>query len=187
MESFGHVENDSTRRLLTIVNHLSFYQPKLIPKKEGVFDKAPPLLAELSDQFKHMKVFSGLDNPAVQNGFGHTPCVGILSGYFNKLQRKNRLSIDQAIADLIGDDTRFKSLVFQAGENLNFSQISWDKHGLQFTKSIHPEKFSICFSRLTKKKKLNNRFLLRIGAYSTQCFLKPSPWKKISMLLIGLN
>ena len=147
MESLGQIAQvGSPRRLLTIVNHLSFYQPKLIPKKEGVFDKAPPLLAELSDQFKHMKVFSGLDNPAVQNGFGHTPCVGILSGYFNKLQRKNRLSIDQAIADLIGDDTRFKSLVFQAGENLNFSQISWDKHGLPVYQIDSPRKiFNLLF------------------------------------------
>ena len=127
MESMGQVpESDSPRRLLTIVNHLSFYQPKLIPSKDGAFGTTPPLLTELSDQFKHLKVFSGLDNPAVQNGFGHTPCVGILSGYFNKLHRKNRLSVDQAVADLIGDNTRFKSLVFQAGENLNFSQISWD-------------------------------------------------------------
>ena len=59
MESLGQIAQvDSPRRLLTIVNHLSFYQPKLIPKKEGVFDKAPPLLAELSDQFKHMKAVS---------------------------------------------------------------------------------------------------------------------------------
>lgn len=125
MESLGQVtEGDSPRRLLTIVNHLSFYQPKLIPQTDGAFTKVPPLLGELSDHFDHLKIFSGMDNPAVQNGFGHTPCVGILSGYFNKLHRKNRLSIDQAVADLIGGDTRFKSLVFQAGENLNFSQIS---------------------------------------------------------------
>ena len=131
MESLGQVaEANSPRRLLTIVNHLSFYQPHLIPEVGGVFEKTPPLLDELSDHFDHLKVYSGLDNPAVQNGFGHTPCVGILSGYFNKLHRKNRLSVDQAVADLIGDNTRFKSLVFQAGENLNFSQISWDKHGL---------------------------------------------------------
>ena len=134
-----------------------------------------------------MKVFSGLDNPAVQNGFGHTPCVGILSGYFNKLQRKNRLSIDQAIADLIGDDTRFKSLVFQAGENLNFSQISWDKHGLPVYQIDSPRKIFNLLFQINEKEKLNNRFWPRTGAYSTQCFLKPSPWKKISTLRIGLN
>ena len=83
LESLGQVEEKSPRRLLTIVNHLSFYQPELIPKTDGAFEKPPPLLAELSDHFKQLKVFSGLDNPAVQNGFGHTPCVGILSGYFN--------------------------------------------------------------------------------------------------------
>ena len=147
MESLGQVsESDSPRRLLTIVNHLSFYQPELIPKSEGAFKNSPPLLGELSDQFDHLKIFSGLDNPAVQNGFGHTPCVGILSGYFNKLERKNRLSIDQAVADLIGGDTRFKSLVFQAGENLNFSQIAWDKHGLPVKQIDSPRKiFNLLF------------------------------------------
>ena len=160
MESLGQIAQvGSPRRLLTIVNHLSFYQPKLIPKKEGVFDKAPPLLAELSDQFKHMKVFSGLDNPAVQNGFGHTPCVGILSGYFNKLHRKNRLSIDQAIADLIGDDTRFKSLVFQAGENLNFSQISWDKHGLPVYQIDSPRKIFNLLFQINEKEKTQQQVL----------------------------
>lgn len=147
MESLGQItETDSPRRMLTIVNHLSFYQPELIPQADGSIDKAPPLLDELSDHFDHLKIFSGLDNPAVQNGFGHTPCVGILSGYFNKLERKNRLSIDQAIADLIGGDTRFKSLVFQAGENLNFSQISWDKHGLPVKQIDSPRKiFNLLF------------------------------------------
>lgn len=147
MESLGQVHHaDSPRRLLTIVNHLSFYQPELIPQTDGAIDEAPPLLNELADHFDHLKIFSGLDNPAVQNGFGHTPCVGILSGYFNKLERKNRLSVDQAVADLIGGDTRFKSLVFQAGENLNFSQISWDKHGLPVKQIDSPRKiFNLLF------------------------------------------
>jgi len=147
LESLGQVvAGESPRRLLTIVNHLSFYQPELIPKTDGAFKNPPPLLGELSSHFKQLKVFSGLDNPAVQNGFGHTPCVGILSGYFNKLQRKNRISIDQAVADLIGEDTRFKSLVFQAGENLNFSQISWDKHGLPVKQIDSPRKiFNLLF------------------------------------------
>ena len=147
MESLGQVnESESPRRLLTIVNHLSFYQPKLIPQTDGPIDEAPELLTELADHFGQMKIFSGMDNPAVQNGFGHTPCVGILSGYFNKLERKNRISIDQAVADRIGGDTRFKSLVFQAGENLNFSQISWDKHGLPVKQIDSPRKiFNLLF------------------------------------------
>ena len=147
MESLGQVpEADSPRRLLTIVNHLSFYQPELIPQTDGAFENAPRLLKELSDHFDQLKVFSGLNNPAVQNGFGHTPCVGILSGYFNKLHRKNRVSVDQAVADLIGSDTRFKSLVFQAGENLNFSQIAWDKHGLPVKQIDSPRRiFNLLF------------------------------------------
>ena len=147
LESLGQVADaESPRRLLTIVNHLSFYQPELIPEAAGAFDQPPPLLAELSDHFEHLKLYSGLDNPAVQNGFGHTPCVGILSGYYNKLHRKNRISIDQAVAGLIGNETRFQSLVFQAGENLNFSQIAWDKHGLPVHQIDSPRKiFNLLF------------------------------------------
>ena len=147
LESLGQVSlAESPRRLLTIVNHLSFYQPELIPEAAGAFDQPPPLLAELSDHFEHLKLYSGLDNPAVQNGFGHTPCVGILSGYFNKLRRKNRISVDQAVADLVGNETRFRSLVFQAGENLNFSQIAWDKHGLPVHQIDSPRKiFNLLF------------------------------------------
>ena len=74
LESLGQVSAAQTpRRLLTIVNHLSFYQPELIPQQDGDFEQSPSLLADLSDHFKHLKVFSGLDNPAVQNGFAHTP------------------------------------------------------------------------------------------------------------------
>jgi hypothetical protein len=147
LESLGQVTDaESPRRLLTIVNHLSFYQPELIPEAAGAFDQPPPLLAELSDHFEQLKVYSGLDNPAVQNGFGHTPCVGILSGYFNKLRRKNRISIDQAVAGMVGGETRFRSLVFQAGENLNFSQIAWDKHGLPVHQIDSPRKiFNLLF------------------------------------------
>lgn len=160
MESLGQVsEADSPRRLLTIVNHLSFYQPELIPQTDGAFDEAPPLLDELSDLFDHLKVFSGMDNPAVQNGFGHTPCVGILSGYFNKLHRKNRLSIDQAVANLIGSDTRFKSLVFQAGENLNFSQISWDQYGLPVSQIDSPRKIFNLLFQVNENEKAQQQIL----------------------------
>ncbi|MCH1438570.1 MAG: DUF1552 domain-containing protein [Rubripirellula sp.] len=160
MESLGQVSEASPpRRLLTIVNHLSFYQPELIPATNGALNQTPPLLNEFSDHFDHLKIFSGLNNPAVQNGFGHTPCVGILSGYFNKLHRKNRLSIDQAIADLIGVETRFKSLVFQAGENLNFSQISWDKYGLPVHQIDSPRKIFNLLFHVNENDKTQQQFL----------------------------
>lgn len=148
LESFGQVAETaaSPKRLFTIVNHLGFYQPALIPQANGAFAEPPELLKNFSEHFDQLKVFSGLDNPGVQLGLGHTPCVGILSGYFNKLQRKNRISIDQAVADLVGHDTRFRSLVFQAGQNLNFSQVSWDKHGLPVRQLDSPQKiFNLLF------------------------------------------
>ncbi len=158
-ESLGQVAEQSPRRLLTIVNHLSFYQPALVPETDGAIKEPPPLLANLSDHFAHLKMYSGLNNPAVQNGFGHTPCVGILSGYFNKLHRKNRISIDQAVADRLGDETRFRSLVFQAGENLNFSQISWDKHGLPVRQIDSPRKIFNLLFQVNENEKAQQQIL----------------------------
>lgn len=147
LESLGQfASTSSAKRLLTIVNHLSFYQPALVPESDGAFSDPPELLQELSPHFDHLKVLSGFDNPGVEIGLGHTPCVGILSGYFNTLERKNRISIDQAVARLVGDETRFRSLVFQAGENLNFSQIAWDEHGLPVRQLDSPQKiFNLLF------------------------------------------
>jgi hypothetical protein len=148
LESFGELAETSAppRRLLTIVNHLGFYQPALIPESAGPFQQAPELLDNFAEHHSHLNVFSGLDNPGVQLGLGHTPCVGILSGYFNKLQRKNRISIDQAVAELIGDQTRFRSLVFQAGQNLNFSQVAWDQHGMPVRQLDSPQQiFNLLF------------------------------------------
>ena len=159
LESLGQVGDESPRRLLTIVNHLSFYQPELLPKTDGVINEPPPLLANLSGHFAHLKMYSGLNNPAVQNGFGHTPCVGILSGYFNKLHRKNRISIDQAVADRLADETRFRSLVFQAGENLNFSQISWDKHGLPVHQIDSPRKIFNLLFQVNENEKVQQQIL----------------------------
>lgn len=157
LESFGEVKEQTTKRLLTIVNHLSFYQPALVPGfKKGTKTE---LLDTISENKNNLKLFSGFDNPGVQLGLGHTPCVGILSGYFNKLNRKNRISIDQQAAEVIGSETRFKSLSFQAGQNLNFSQVCWDKHGLPVKQIDSPEAiFQLLFG--VKKNKQEQQAIL---------------------------
>ena len=76
LESFGEVKEKKVKRLFTVVNHLSFYQPALIPKKTGAFSETPILLENLKDHFNELKLFSSFDNPGVQLGLGHTPCVG---------------------------------------------------------------------------------------------------------------
>lgn len=141
LESFGQVPSKPVKRLFTIVNHLGFYQPALLP------DQADPvLLKNLEAHQENLKIFSGLGNPGVQLGRGHTPCVGVLSGYFNALQRKNRISFDQQAAEFLGRETRFKALAFQAGQNLNFSQVCWDRHGLPVHQMDSPERiFNLLF------------------------------------------
>lgn len=156
LQSFGEVSEKQTKRLLTIVNHLGFYQPELIPSKEK---QKPELLSLLAGHRQNMKLFSSLANPGVQLNNGHTPCVGILSGYFNKLQRKNRISYDQKAASHLGRETRFSSLCLQAGVNLNFSQVCWDKHGLPVHQIDSPENaFNLLFG-VNKDHKIQKRLL----------------------------
>jgi|JI6StandDraft_1071083.scaffolds.fasta_scaffold61176_2 hypothetical protein len=147
LESFGQEPVGSVKRLFTIVNHLGFYQPALLPKQgESDPNTAPELLNNLAAHHEHLKLFSGLGNPGVQLGNGHTPCVGVLSGYFNKLERKNRISFDQRAAEFLGGETRFQSLALQAGQNLNFSQVCWDRHGLPVYQMDSPERiFNLLF------------------------------------------
>ncbi|QDV25191.1 DUF1552 domain-containing protein [Aureliella helgolandensis] len=141
LESFGQEPINPVKRLFTVVNHLGFYQPALLPDQES-----PVLLKNLEAHRENLKIFSGMDNPGVQLGNGHTPCVGVLSGYFNKLQRKNRISFDQQAAELLGGETRFQSLALQAGQNLNFSQVCWDRHGLPVYQMDSPERiFNLLF------------------------------------------
>lgn len=141
LESFGQASMEPAKRLLTIVNHLSFYQPALLPSHGD-----PVLLDNLSPHRDHLKLFSGLDNPGVQLSTGHTPAVGVLSGYFNRLERKNRISLDQQAAETLGNETRFRSLSLQAGENLNFSQVCWDKHGMPVHQIDSPDRaFNLLF------------------------------------------
>lgn len=125
LESLGQVAAKPVKRLFTIVNHLSFYQPALLPS----LGKAQ-LLNNLAAHRENLKLFSGLATPGVQLSTGHSPAVGVLSGYFNRLERKNRISLDQRAAEILGRETRLKSLSLQAGENLNFSQVCWDRHGM---------------------------------------------------------
>lgn len=141
LESFGEVAKTPPKRLFTIVNHLSFHQPALLPSLGTA-----PLLENLSDHRGNLKLFSGLSTPGVQLSTGHSPAVGVLSGYFNRLERKNRISFDQQAAEILGKETRFQSLSLQAGENLNFSQICWDKHGMPVYQIDSPDRvFNLLF------------------------------------------
>ncbi|MCA9195220.1 MAG: DUF1552 domain-containing protein [Planctomycetales bacterium] len=134
LEGLGQFVDAPAKRLLTIVNHLSFYQPALLPSHGN-----PILLDNLTQHRENLRLFSGLDTPGVQLSTGHSPAVGVLSGYFNRLERTNRISFDQRAAELLGRETRFKSLALQAGENLNFSQICWDEHGMPVHQIDSPE------------------------------------------------
>lgn len=125
LESFGEVAREPIKRLLTVVNHLSFYQPALLPDQGNA-----PLLDNVAAHRDNLTLFSGLGTPGVQLSTGHSPAVGVLSGYFNRLERRNRISFDQQAAETLGRETRFPSLALQAGENLNFSQVCWDRHGM---------------------------------------------------------
>ena len=54
------------RSLTAVVNHLSFYQPELIPATDGAFKQPPSLLAELADHGEWRQVSQPSADDAVR-------------------------------------------------------------------------------------------------------------------------
>lgn len=67
---FSHVLRVSgswqRRSLTAVVNHLSFYQPELIPATDGAFKQPPSLLAELADHGEWRQVSQPSADDAVR-------------------------------------------------------------------------------------------------------------------------
>lgn len=127
------------KRFVAINYGLGFHGPHLFPQQEGA-DYAPTpylqLLAEHRDQFS---VISGLSHPEQNGANGHTSEFTVLTSarHPGLPGFKNRISIDQYIADKLQPDTRFPSLVLNVGGRGD--SISWSATGVNLPAAGTPE------------------------------------------------
>jgi len=116
------------KRFVVMCATLGFHTPFLFPKEIGEGYTPTPYLEPLADLRGDLSVISGLAH-AEQNGAnGHTSEMTWLTSakHPGLAGFKNTISIDQLIAEKIGTQTRFPSLVLGNGSE----SLSWSASGV---------------------------------------------------------
>jgi hypothetical protein len=126
LESLGGIAHAAQagkepRRLLLVCLPLGIFRDAFIPKQAGAGYELTEYLAPIKDLRQHFTVISGLDHPGV--GGGHAAQPRIFTGVPSA--ERNRRSLDQHVAAVLGQHTRFDSLALSAGAN----DFSWTDGG----------------------------------------------------------
>jgi len=141
LEAFGSPEPPAkqARTFVSVGAYLGWHAPAFYPKQTGAGYQMPPLLEPLDQHREHFTVFSGLDHRAPN---GHDAWNNYLCG-----KVPGSYSLDQVIADRIGQKTRFPSLHLIAGasEHTNGRQMSYTKDGVPLPEIERP---SVLYKRL---------------------------------------
>ncbi|MEQ1748355.1 MAG: DUF1552 domain-containing protein [Prosthecobacter sp.] len=136
--AFARATTQPPKRFVAMCATLGFHTPFLHPKETGVGYTITPYLEPLKDLRDDFTVISGLEH-AEQNGAnGHTSEFTWLTSakHPGLAGFKNTISIDQLIAEKIGTQTRFPSLVLGTGSE----SLSWSASGVPLPAESSPSK-----------------------------------------------
>ena len=118
------------KRLLAVCNNLGFLPDNFFPQQAGREYTASPYLEELSAHRDCLTVFSGVSHPGVDGS--HSSDVSFLtaaphpaSGGF-----RNTISLDQWIAEKVGNQTRYPSLTLGVNVKEGRRSLSWTAGGV---------------------------------------------------------
>ncbi len=127
------------KRLVTVCSSLGIYGPDFFPAATGRDYATTPYLELLKDHRRDFTVFSGLSHPEQSGRDGHASEMTWLTsarhpglGGF-----RNTISIDQLVAEQIGFETRFPSLVLNTGGN---NSQSYTRSGVMIPAESRPSK-----------------------------------------------
>lgn len=99
---------NTAERLVCIGGYLGFHQESIFPKQTGHDYEISPLLQPIADHRADFTIFSGLDHRAPN---GHGAWSNYLCG-----QDPQAVSLDQLVAEQIGQNSRFPSVQLTAGK-----------------------------------------------------------------------
>ncbi len=124
----------SPPRMLLIGRPLGLHAENFFPEKPGHDFESTRYLKLLDPMREHFTVFSGMSH---NYATGHFAAVGLMTGVSAELIRsekdiKNSISLDQEVAEHIGNQTRFSSLVMGGGN------LSWNRRGVRLPSDQHP-------------------------------------------------
>ncbi|OAI56530.1 hypothetical protein AYO49_04100 [Verrucomicrobiaceae bacterium SCGC AG-212-N21] len=126
------------QRFVAMCATLGFHTPFLFPKETGASYTLSPYLEPLKDLRNDFSVISGLAHTEQNGANGHTSEMTWLTSakHPGLAGFKNTVSIDQLIAEKIGTQTRFPSLVLGNGNE----SLSWSASGVPLPAESSPSK-----------------------------------------------
>lgn len=150
------------RNLVSIGAYLGWHQNSFYPKEVGRGYSLPPTLAPLADHQNDFTVFSGLDHRAPN---GHNAWSNFLCGNSPKAY-----SMDQIVADQIGQKSRFPSVQLTAGTGEGSKAMSFTKQGIGLPMIQRP---SVFYKQLfmSESDKARMEYMLRSGKSSLDLVL----------------
>lgn len=125
-------------RFLAMCATLGFHTPFLFPQETGADYALTPYLEPLKDLRGDFSVISGLQHMEQNGANGHTSEMTWLTSakHPGLAGFKNTISIDQLIAEKIGTQTRFPSLILGTGNE----SLSWSSSGVPLSAESSPSK-----------------------------------------------
>lgn len=140
------------KSIVCIGTYLGFYQKAFFPEQAGKDYEAPTLLKPIEEHRQDFTVFSGLDHQAPN---GHGAWNNFLCG-----KSPGTYSLDQQIADKIGQESRFPSLELSAGKASR--TMSHTRQGVALPMIQRP---SVLYKKLfaSPEDRERNEYLLRSG------------------------
>lgn len=125
-------------RFLAMCATLGFHTPFLFPQETGADYTLTPYLEPLKDLKGDFSVLSGLQHEEQNGANGHTSEMTWLTSakHPGLAGFKNTISLDQLIAERIGSQTRFPSLILGMGSE----SMSWSASGVPLPAEPSPSK-----------------------------------------------
>ena len=125
-------------RFLAMCVTLGFHTPFLFPQEVGSDYTLTPYLEPLKDLKGDFSVLSGLQHEEQNGANGHTSEMTWLTSakHPGLAGFKNSISLDQLIAEQIGSQTRFPSLILGTGSD----SLSWSASGVPLPAENSPSK-----------------------------------------------
>ena len=121
-----------SRRFVAVGNLLGFQQKHFFPETTGSGFEETTLLKPLTANRDQITIYRGLDHGLRGGHFAvHTFLSGVLH-HESKNRRDGNVTIDQFIADEVGNQTRFPSLTVGSEGGIHGGcQMSWTKSGVR--------------------------------------------------------
>jgi hypothetical protein len=143
------------RRFVAVGNLLGFQQKHFFPETAGREFEETTLLKPLAANRDQMTIYRGLDHGLQGGHFAvHTFLSGVLH-HESKNRRDGNVTIDQFIADEVGNQTRFPSLTVGSEGGIHGGcQMSWTKSGVRVPPITGPaELFERLFMTESEKRR----------------------------------